>query len=97
MIIKPYITEKTLREAKDGVFTFRIDKTVNKIVASTALQKLHKVKVLAAKVINVKPSPIRFKGKSGHRQGFKKLLVRISKGQKIPGFEIVEKSKTKDN
>lgn len=94
MKIKPYVTEKTLKQAKDGVFTFTTDRKINKLAFGSMLKKLHKVDILKIATLNQKPSARRFKGYKGKTKAYRKMVVRIKKGQKIPGFEVVETTAT---
>lgn len=97
MRIKPYITEKSLRLAKDGIFTFTTDKLANKIELAKILKKLHNVKIEKVSAANVKPTAKSFKRRAGLTKGFKKMIVRTAKGKKIPGFETMAQIKDKTN
>jgi len=90
MNIKPYVTEKTTAKAKDGVFTFIVDRAGNKITVANALEKLHNVSVLDITSISAKPTTRVFRGHKGAKKSFKKMMVTLKKGQTIPGFEIVD-------
>lgn len=93
MTIKPYITEKTLFLAKQDVFTFIVSKNANKIELAKALEKLHKVAVQNVTIASIKPTQKRFRQTKGQTKILKKAMVRLKKGQKIPGFEVIEQSK----
>lgn len=86
---RPIITEKSMKLAQNGLYTFEVDKNATKpLIAQEAAEKFN-VKVLEVKVINVKGKlkqqrKVRKVYKTG---GFKKALVRVKKGEKIAIFE----------
>lgn len=84
MMLKPYTTEKSLKLAKEGVFTFIATTNVNKLEVAKFLKRLHAVTVERVTVINRKPKAAR---------AFKKIMVKVAKNQKIPGFETVQEPK----
>lgn len=92
---KGIISEKSLREAGKGFYTFTVVKKANKAQIKKAIEDQFKVNVTSIKTLN-------FKGKvkrAGRRRkevrmpGFKKALVKLKKGQKIDIFEVQEKEK----
>lgn len=93
MMIKPYITEKSIGQAKNGVFTFVADRAANKITISRLLEKLHSVSVIDVTSSVLKPRSRQFRGYAGKEKTIKKMMVTIKAGQKIPGFEVVEDKK----
>jgi len=88
-ILKPIITEKSMKLAQNGLYTFEVVKEASKPVIAKAIAEKFNVKVLKVKIINVKG-----KTKSQRRvrklyqtAGFKKALVQLAKGQKLAIFE----------
>jgi len=84
------ITEKThqLREAGNKV-TFRVAVKANKIEIRKAVEELFKVKVLAVNTIHMKGKKKRLGRTEGVRPEWKKAIVTLAPGEKIPGFEGV--------
>lgn len=95
MNLQPYITEKSLDQAKKGVFTFLTTKSDNKITVSRLLKSLHNVTVINVTTQVNKSTARRFRGFKGREKQYKKMMVTVKKGQTIPGFEIVDQPKEK--
>ncbi len=70
---RPIITEKSMRLAQGGQYSFEIDKNATKPMVAKAVIDKFSVKVRAVKIINM-PS-------------IKKAMVQVGKGQKIAIFE----------
>ena len=89
VLIKPLITEKSMKMAKDGVYTFSVAKEANKPTVAKAVADKFNVKVESVKIINVK-GRLKMQRKvrnSYQTSGIKKAIVQIAKGQKIAIFE----------
>lgn len=86
---KPIITEKSMKLAGDGLYTFLVSKKTGKEQIAKAVKDLFKVDVINVKTINVKGEvkQQRRVRKSYMTKGFKKALVQVKKGQIIPIFE----------
>lgn len=89
ILIKPIITEKSMKDASLGVYTFKVDKKTNKNSIKMAVEKQFKVNVLSVKTISVKGKTRRVGRlkKAIKTSDFKKGLVKIKEGQKIDIFE----------
>lgn len=87
---KPFITEKSMRLASVGLYTFVVAKGANKLSVARAVADKFKVKVLSVKIINTKPEEKRHRrsGKYFSTSTFKKALVQVAKGQSIALFEV---------
>lgn len=86
---KPVISEKSMKLAQNGLYTFEVDKEANKPLIAKAVSEKFSVKVLKVKIINVKG---RVKSQKRVRKiyqtgGFKKALVKLGKGEKLAIFE----------
>lgn len=86
---KPVISEKSMKLAQNGLYTFEVDKEANKPLIAKAVSEKFNVKVLKVKIINVKG---RVKSQKRVRKiyqtgGFKKALVKLGKGEKLAIFE----------
>ncbi len=88
LIKGPIITEKThgLREVSNKV-TFRVATSANKIEIRKAIEELFKVKVLGVNTIHMKGKKKRLGRTQGVRPDWKKAVVTLAPGEKIPGLE----------
>lgn len=86
---KPIITEKSMKLAQNGLYTFEVAKEATKPMIAKMVAGKFNVKVLGVKVINVKgQSKSQRKVRKLYRTtGFKKALVQVGKGEKIAIFE----------
>ncbi|MBS2126302.1 50S ribosomal protein L23 ['Fragaria x ananassa' phyllody phytoplasma] len=85
LIKTPIITELTNKLIeRQNKYTFKVSKTANKIEIKKALEHIFSVKVISVNTRNVLP---RFKRKGkfeGYTSGYKKAIVKVASGQKIP-------------
>ena len=89
IILRPIITEKSMKLTQNNLFTFEVAKNAQKPQIAKAIAAKFNVKVLKVKVINVKG---RIKSQRKVRKvyttgGFKKAIVQVKKGEKIALFE----------
>lgn len=86
---KPIITEKSMKLAGEGLYTFEVNKNSTKQDIASAVSKLFKVSVLSVRTINIKgkSKQQRRVRKTYSTSGFKKAIVELKKGQTIPYFE----------
>lgn len=75
MKVKPWVTEKSMKTAASGQYTFRAGKKDRKTQISKAIENEYKVNVVAIRTMNIK--------QKGH---WKKAVVTLKKDQKIDGF-----------
>ncbi|MFZ2089977.1 MAG: 50S ribosomal protein L23 [Desulfobaccales bacterium] len=88
LIKGPIITEKAQLMKKDGnKVSFRVDVKANKIEIRKAIETLFKVKVLGVNTIAVKGKKRRMGRTEGVTSGWKKAIVTLAPGEKIPGLE----------
>lgn len=95
MIIElPVITEKSLRLAEDGVYTFMVKSNATKPEIAKAVARLYAVTVSVVRVQSVTGSSVtrRIGGKTtvGQKKSWKKALVTLEKGQQIKDFQLKE-------
>ncbi len=90
VIIAPVITEKSMKEAGVGRFTFKVDITANKPLIRTAIEKQFKVKVLKIFVSIVKGKTDRrgIRREEFVKSSWKKATVQLAKDQKISLFDV---------
>lgn len=92
IIRKPIITEKSLKDATNGIFTFAVDNCVNKITIRKEIEKLFKVHVadITTTVMSGKKRIVGRKRIPVYETDWKKAKVTLKKGEKIDLFEIGE-------
>jgi large subunit ribosomal protein L23 len=84
----PIITEKShLMKAESNKVTFKVDAKANKIEIRKAIEELFKVKVLAVNTIKMRGKMKRLGRTEGERADWKKAIVTLAPGEKIPGLE----------
>lgn len=87
--LSPVISEKSMSDAGRGKFTFRVAKNVDKKSITRIITEKFKVEVVSISTSIVKGKKRRF----GNRRTevalpiWKKVVVKLKKGQKIPMFE----------
>lgn len=89
IIKRPIISEKSLADAKDGYFTFLVDRAARKQEIAKAIEKKFEVKVIDINTLNYKDQTkqqrkVRL---SYNIPGYKKVVVKLKDGQKIALFE----------
>ena len=88
LIKGPIITEKShLQQADGNKVSLRVDASANKIEIRKAIEELFKVKVLQVNTINVQGKSKRMGRTEGKRTDWKKAIVTLAPGEKIPGLE----------
>ncbi len=88
-LLKPIITEKSMKQTSSGLYTFLVAKDANKANVAKIVADKFKVKVSSVKIINVKGHTKMQRNARNFYQvsGIKKALVQLEKGQKIGIFE----------
>lgn len=86
---RPLITEKSMMNARAGLYTFEVDKDATKFQIASAIEEKFKVKVIAVKTINTKGQvkQQRTVRKSYQNPSVRKALVKLQKGQTLALFE----------
>ena len=87
MILKPIISEKSMRLAATGTYMFEVPKSANKLLVSDAVKTAFKVDVIGVRISILKGKVKRFKGMAGKRSDAKRAYVTVKSGQKISVFE----------
>ena len=91
IIIKPVITEKTIRMAEElNQYTFIVSKNSNKHEIASEVEKQFKVKVIETKTSNVLGKKVIFgkQRRPGAKQSYKKAIVSLKSGDNIDLFKI---------
>lgn len=87
MIVKPVISEKSMRLAATGKYIFAVPVSANKIEIGRAVNKLFKVDVTQVRTLTTKGKVKKLRGVAGRRSDIKKAIVSVKAGQKIKVFE----------
>lgn len=88
ILVQPIITEKALGKIADGVYVFEVAKNANKPQIAQAITDFYKVKVERINVLIIKSEKRLVRGRFlAQKKAWKKAVITLKKGQKIPGFE----------
>lgn len=92
MNLEPIITEKTLNAAKEGAYTFKVGKGLNKHQIKALIEKVFDVHVVSVKTMNVVGEIKRtYLGKKKEIKPIKKAVVRLKDKEEIALFEESKK------
>ena len=93
----PVISEKSIKMAKDGWYTFLVDRRATKPIIGQVISKKFGVKVIEVKSANLKGEKKSQRGKMGKfmTADLKKATVKLKSGQRIDLFDV-EASKEED-
>ena len=90
--LKPVLTEKSLRLAKRGCYTFIVNCEVDKEGVKKLVEKTFDVHVTSVRTMNYKKVTRKnYRGKIQTQKAYKKALVSLAEKEKIDLFE--EKAK----
>lgn len=97
VLIKPLITEVSMKDAGRGVFTFVVSDESNKTEIKNTVKKLFNVDVTHVSTVTIKrKKTINTKfGRKVSKSILKKARVSLKKGQMIPAFEVTEEKEEK--
>ena len=87
ILLRPVISEKSLRLADDGKYTFIVAPDSHKTQIRQAVEELFSVKVVRVNVVKVAAKPKRRGLYRGTRPGWKKAVVQLRAGDTIEIFE----------
>jgi large subunit ribosomal protein L23 len=87
ILIKPLVTEKTTGLMVENKYCFKVDSKANKIEIKHAVESIFKVNVTDVKTINVRGKLKRQGRFAGYTSDWKKAIVTIEQGQRLPIFE----------
>ena len=93
-LIKPVITEKSMRSAANSIYTFEVDLGDTKSQVKQLVESLFKVKIIGMNILRrhvpaKSTGSKRLTGNPGHS---KYAVVRLKKGQTIDLFDLKESS-----
>ena len=82
-IISPNITEKSTALSEFNKVVFKVHKGAKKNVIKKSIEKIFKVNVIKINTINLKGKTKIVRNKKAYKQGYKKAIVTLKKGQSI--------------
>ena len=82
-IRSPIITEKATILSEQNKTVFKVHKTANKKTIKKNIEKLFKVNVIKVNIINQKSKLKMRQGKKTWKNGYKKAILTLKKGQSI--------------
>jgi len=90
VIIGPLITEKSMIDAGNGKFTFRVVKTANKTEIKKEVEKNFSVNVthISTSILKGKSTRVGMRRTEKLLSNTKKAVVTVKKGEKIGLFEL---------
>lgn len=87
-MLKPIFTEKSLKEAKNGNYTFKIGSTMTKRQVAAKISQLFDVTVTRVRTAKIGPEKGRnARGRNFSKPALKKAVVTLKSGDKISIFE----------
>lgn len=88
IIRRPLITEKSNIQKDDhNQYSFEVNRDSNRIEIRRAIESIFNVKVLSVRTLHVKGKVTRRGKIMGKRKDWKKAMVTLTPGQRIPFFE----------
>ena len=88
IIVRPLITEKSMKLVEEGKYTFEVKQGSNKVEVKKAVEELFKVDVTAVNMVNTLRKKRRVGKYEGLRPAVQKAIVTLADGQKLDVFEI---------
>jgi len=82
-IISPNVTEKSTSLSEFNKVVFKVHKGANKNSIKRSIEKIFKVNVIKINTINLRGKTKIVKNKKAFKQGYKKAIVTLKKGQSI--------------
>ncbi len=95
VVIKPVITEKSMRLAGAGTYMFDVSSYANKVTVAEAVKAQFKVDPTEVRTTILKGKVKQLKGIKGTRKDKKRAYVTVKKGQTISAFDSEPEKKEK--
>ena len=83
IIIAPVITEKSMANRQNNVYTFKVVKDATKTDIKKAVEEAFKVSVKSVNTLNTKSKRRRVGRHSGRTKTYKKAIVTLAEGSSI--------------
>lgn len=88
IIRRPLITEKSnIQKDELGQYSFEVDRDANRIEIRRAIEQIFSVKVRSVRTMHVRGKVKRRGRILGKRKDWKKAIVTLTPGERIPFFE----------
>ncbi|MGI6145206.1 MAG: 50S ribosomal protein L23 [Clostridia bacterium] len=87
VLLKPLVTEKSTDLMQENKYTFKVDPKANKIEVKHAVEAIFDVDVVEVRTMNVSGKLKRQGRSAGYSPDWKKAIVTLKPGQKIPIFD----------
>ncbi|OGG27299.1 50S ribosomal protein L23 [Candidatus Gottesmanbacteria bacterium RIFCSPLOWO2_01_FULL_39_12b] len=90
VIKKPIISEKSLKEVSEGIYTFEVDLKATKTLIKTEIENLFKVHVeyITTAIMKGKMRSVGKRRVKIKMPNIKKARAKLKNGEKIPLFEV---------
>lgn len=87
IIIRPIITEKTMRQNSDeNKISFEVAKGANKTAVAQAIEQIYNIKPESVNIMNVRPKTKRVGRYQGKTAAVRKAIVKLPEGKDISLF-----------
>ena len=86
IILAPVVSEKSVTLMADKKYTFKVEKTANKIQIAKAVEEIFGVKVAKVNTISMKGAKRRMGRFEGYRSDWKKAIVTLTADSKTIEF-----------
>ncbi len=83
IIIAPVITEKSMANKQNNVYTFKVIKDATKTEIKKAIEEAFKVSVKSVNTLNTKSKRRRVGRYSGRTKTYKKAIITLANGSSI--------------
>jgi large subunit ribosomal protein L23 len=84
IVLRPVVTEKTLREAeRRNTYTFRVREDANKVQIRDAVERIFKVHVIGVRTLRYQGKRRRQGRSLGFTKDWKKAIVHVKEGDTI--------------
>jgi len=84
VLLHPIVTEKSTLE---GTYVFAVGTGANKTEIAKAIEKSYGVKPSSVRVMNVAGKAVRWNGRTGKRQDWKKAIISLPAGKTINVYD----------
>jgi large subunit ribosomal protein L23 len=89
LLREPIITEMSMKLVETANrYTFKVPKTANKVEIKKAVEAVFDVEVIKVNTITVLRKSKKVGKYEGFKAGYKKAIVQLKEGQKIPAFAV---------
>lgn len=86
ILIRPILSEKATHLATLGEYVFVVHPGANKSEIKKSIQKVYDVHVVGVKIVKLPGKQRRYGRTQGRTSAWKKAIVKVKEGEKIPGI-----------